>query len=102
MKRQQSGFTLIELVAVIVLLGILAVTAAPRFLNLQADARIATLDGVAAAVESASTQIYAKAQILSPGLKKKTTIGRGQRYRSTRFETDRFGNTPPLTNNRAE
>ena len=38
MKRQ-GGFTLIELVVVIVILGILAVTAAPRFLNLQDDAR---------------------------------------------------------------
>ncbi|MEC8489586.1 MAG: prepilin-type N-terminal cleavage/methylation domain-containing protein, partial [Pseudomonadota bacterium] len=35
----QQGFTLIELIIVIVLLGILAVTAAPKFLNLQDDAR---------------------------------------------------------------
>ncbi|MGL4750761.1 MAG: type II secretion system protein, partial [Shewanella sp.] len=38
MKRQQ-GFTLIELVVVIIILGILAVTAAPKFINLQSDAR---------------------------------------------------------------
>ena len=43
---QQRGFTLIELVIVIVILGILAVTAAPRFVDFQTDARIATLEGV--------------------------------------------------------
>lgn len=37
--KKQAGFTLIELVIVIIILGILAVTAAPKFLNLQDDAR---------------------------------------------------------------
>jgi MSHA pilin protein MshA len=62
MKRQQ-GFTLIELVAVIVLLGILAATALPRFVNLQSDARIAVLQGVIASMKGAGTQIRAKALI---------------------------------------
>lgn len=63
MRQQQSGFTLIEIVAVIVLLGILAVTAIPRFVNLQTDAKVAALKGVAAAVQGAYTQAYAKALI---------------------------------------
>lgn len=63
MKKQQSGFTLIELVAVIVLLGILAVTALPRFINIQGDARQAVLEGVNSSIRGANTQIYAKSLI---------------------------------------
>ncbi|MDG2667452.1 prepilin-type N-terminal cleavage/methylation domain-containing protein, partial [Vibrio parahaemolyticus] len=48
--KKQTGFTLIELVVVIVILGILAVTAAPRFLNLQNDARKARLEGMKGAI----------------------------------------------------
>lgn len=61
--QKQQGFTLIELVVVIIILGILAVTAAPKFINLQSDARIAALNGAKAALQGANTLIYSKAAL---------------------------------------
>ncbi|WIG77650.1 type II secretion system protein [Photobacterium damselae] len=62
MKRQ-GGFTLIELVVVIVILGILAVTAAPKFMNLQNDARNASLQGLKGAMQGAAGIVYGKSAI---------------------------------------
>ena len=53
MKSTQQGFTLIELVMVIVILGILAATAIPRFVNLSDQARGASVDGLAGSISSA-------------------------------------------------
>lgn len=60
---QQRGFTLIELIIVIVILGILAVTAAPRFIDLQSDANAGVLQGVRAALQGGSQLVFAKSAI---------------------------------------
>ena len=73
MKRQ-GGFTLIELVVVIVILGILAVTAAPKFLNLQSDARASSLQGLKGAMAGASGIVYGKAAIEGKETKADTTL----------------------------
>jgi MSHA pilin protein MshA len=64
--KQQSGFTLIELVLVIVILGILAAAALPRFSDLSREARVATLSGLSGSIRSAAA--IAKATQLAQGL----------------------------------
>ena len=59
--RKTAGFTLIELVIVIVILGILGAVAAPKFLNLQGDAYGANLNAVKSSMESAATLVNTKA-----------------------------------------
>ncbi|MDP5147703.1 type II secretion system protein [Shewanella sp. ULN5] len=61
--QKQQGFTLIELVVVIIILGILAVTAAPKFINLQGDARVSALAGMKAAIQGSNTLVYSKAAL---------------------------------------
>lgn len=64
MKKNQ-GFTLVELVIVIVILGILAITAAPKFLNLSGDAKASTLSALKGSLESANAMVYSKALLQS-------------------------------------
>jgi MSHA pilin protein MshA len=59
MDMKQAGFTLIELVMVIVILGILAAVAVPKFVDLSTEAKIAAVKGVAGGVSSAFATNYA-------------------------------------------
>jgi len=77
MRSNQGGFTLVELVVVIVILGILAATAFPRFINLTSDARSAAAAGMAGGLRSAITLVQARYQATGNFSAKTVTMADG-------------------------
>lgn len=68
MRKAQKGFTIIELVVVIVILGILAAVAFPKFQDLSGDAKTAVVNGGKSAVLSAAVITFAKNQAVKQPL----------------------------------
>lgn len=85
MVSKHQGFTIIELVVVIVILGILAAVAFPKFQDLSGDARQAVVNGAAAALKSAAVITFAK----NAGVKQTLAAIQGQ----TTVENITFGGT---------
>ena len=61
--KKQAGFTLIELIIVIVILGILAVSASPKFVEFTSDANESAMQGLAGSLKGAANVIYSKALV---------------------------------------
>lgn len=68
MNRQQAGFTLIELVVVIAIIGILAATALPRYVNMQSQARAAKAQAIYGSIKSAAALAHASCIVDLAGL----------------------------------
>jgi len=72
-KRVQAGFTMIELITVIVILGVLSAFALPRFANLESSAERATIEGFVGALRSAHLSAFS-AMMLNAGYRNRADV----------------------------
>ncbi len=75
--KQQAGFTLIELIMVIVILGVLGAVAVPKFVDMSSDAEKAAVKGVAGGLSSAATINYAAKKMGKTATDVNTCTGHG-------------------------
>ena len=77
MKTRQQGFTLVELVTVLVILGILAAVAIPKYVSYTTEARVAALNGMAGALRSAAALTQAKYKVVGDATSTSVTLADG-------------------------
>jgi len=91
--RAEKGFTLIELVAVIIILGILSATAIPKYMDLRSEAQISAVQSLRSTIESANQMIYARAVLLREHKKASAEIciNQATAYQTGCLESDGTG-----------